>query len=93
MTSFAQEKCHSISENVTLAQIKKFTDGKYSCAYGRFWWYDKGHAVNCNEYVVVRLIYKMFLQGLTAHTISLKLTYYGILTPGGFDTYGQNTVK
>lgn len=93
MTSLAQEESRSISENVTWGHRKRFADGKYSCAYGRFLGYDKGYVVNCDEAVVVRLIYKMFLQGLTPHTIALKLTDYRIPTPGGVDTWCQTTVK
>lgn len=93
MTSLAQEESRSISENVTWGHRKRFADGRYSCAYSRFLGYDYDYAVNDEEAVTVRLIYKMFLQGFTAHTIGLKLTEMGIPTPGGVEVWSQSTVR
>ena len=42
MSSLAQEKSRSISENVTWGHRKRFADGKVSVAYSRFIGYDKG---------------------------------------------------
>lgn len=93
MTSLAQEESRSISENVTWGHRKRFADGRYSCAYSRFLGYDYDYAVNDEEAVTVRLIYKMFLQGFTAHTIGLRLTELGIPTPGGVEVWSQSTVR
>lgn len=93
MTSLAQEESRSISENVTWGHRKRFADGRYSCAYSRFLGYDYDYAVNDEEVVTVRLIYKMFLQGFTAHTMGLRLTELGIPTPGGVEVWSQSTVR
>ena len=93
MTSLAQEESRSISENVTWGHRKRFADGRYSCAYTRFLGYDYGYTVNEEEAITVRLIYKMFLQGFTSHTIALKLTEMSIPTPGGEGAWYQTTVR
>ena len=41
----------------------------------------------------VRLIYKLFLDGMTMHTIAGELTKRGIKTPGGKDKWNQSTVR
>lgn len=93
MTSLAQEESRSISENVTWGHRKRFADGRYSCAYSHFLGYDKGYVVNDEEAATVRLIYKMFLQGFTSHTIALRLTEMGIVTPGGVEVWSGSTVR
>lgn len=42
MSSLAQKKSRSISENTTWGQRKRFADGKASVAYKRFLGYDRG---------------------------------------------------
>lgn len=93
MTSLAQEESRSISENVTWGHRKRFADGRYSCAYSRFLGYDYGFRVNEEEAKVVKMIYKMFLQGLTPHTIALRLTDMGVTTPSGLEGWNQSTVR
>ena len=97
MSSLAQEESRSISENVTWGHWKRFADGKVSLAYSRFLGYDKGPdgtlVVNQEQAKTVKLIYKLFLDGLTMHTIADELTKRGIKTPGGKDKWSQSTVK
>jgi DNA invertase Pin-like site-specific DNA recombinase/regulator of replication initiation timing len=97
MSSLAQEESRSISENCTWGQRKRFSDGKVSVPYKRFLGYDKGEndtlKINEEEAVIVRLIYKMFLEGHTPYSIAKHLTAEGILTPGGKETWGSTTVK
>jgi DNA invertase Pin-like site-specific DNA recombinase len=77
MSSLAREESRSISENVTWGQRKRFADGKISLPYSRFLGYDKGEdglpEINEEEAVIVRLIYRMFLEGSTPHTIAKHL--------------------
>lgn len=49
--------------------------------------------VNQEQAKTVKLIYKLFLDGLTMHTIADELTKRGIKTPGGKDKWSQSTVK
>ncbi len=97
MSSLAQEESRSISENCTWGQRKRFSDGKVSVPYKRFLGYDKGEndtlKINEEEAVLVRLIYKMFLEGATPHGIAKHLTGQGIPTPGGKAVWGATTVK
>jgi len=97
MSSLAQEESRSISENCTWGQRKRFSDGKVCVPYSRFLGYDKGEndtlKINEDEAVIVRLIYKMFLEGATPHLIAKHLTAEGIPTPGGKWVWSQSTIK
>ena len=83
LTSLAQEESRSLSENVTWGKRKLFADGKYSLTYSRFLGYDKGFVINEEEALVVRLIYRMSLQGYSAYAIADKLSKWQIKTPQG----------
>ena len=97
MSSLAQEESRSISENCTWGQRKRFSDGKVCVPYSRFLGYDRGEegglVINEEEAVTVRLIYKMFLEGATPHSIAKHLTERGILSPGGKEKWNQSAVK
>lgn len=88
MSSLAQEESRSISENVRWGQRKRFADGKSSLAYSRFLGYDRGAekyemGINEEQARIVRMIFRMCLQGYSPHTISQKLTDAGISSPSG----------
>lgn len=98
MSSLAQEESRSISENVTWGQRKRMADGKVSFAYSRFMGLDKDKetgkiVVNPEQAEVVKLIFRLFLEGLTPHAIAVELTSRGIKTPGGKDVWNQQTVR
>ena len=98
MSSLAQEESRSISENVTWGQRKRFADGKVSFAYSRFLGLDKDKetgkiVVNPEQAEIVRLIYSLFLKGMTPHSIAADLTNRGIKTPTGKDVWNQQTVR
>lgn len=97
MSSLAQEESRSISENVTWGHRKRFADGKVSLAYSRFLGYDKGPdgklVINEEQAQTVKLIYKLFLDGLTMHSIANELTKRKLKTPGGKEKWNQSTVK
>ena len=97
MSSLAQEESRSISENTTWGQRKRFADGKASVAYKRFLGYDRGpdggFVVNEEQAKTVRLIYRLFLEGLTCHAIAKELTERKLPTPGGKEVWGQSTVR
>ena len=94
MSSLAQEESRSISENVTWGQRKRFADGKVSVAYKRFLGYGKGPdgklTINPEQAETVKLIYHLFLQGLTYHGIADELTNRGLKSPGGKDHWSQS---
>ncbi len=97
MSSLAQEESRSISENVTWGQRKRFADGKVSFAYSRVLGLDKGPdgtiVVNTEQAETVRLIFSLFLEGMSPHSIAVELTRRGIKTPGGKDVWNQQTVR
>lgn len=97
MSSISQEEARSISENVTWGHRKRFADGKVSVAYSRFLGYDKGPdgkmVVNPEQAEIVKLIYRLFLEGMTPHTIATHLTEKGIKTPGGKDKWNATTIR
>jgi len=97
MSSLAQEESRSISENTTWGHRKRFADGKVSFAYSRFLGYDKGPdgsiVVNEGEAETVRKIYRLFLNGLSFHSIAAELTRQHLRTPGGKYRWNQSTVR
>ena len=96
MSSLAQEESRSISENVTWGQRKRFADGKVTMPFSHFLGYDRGEdgqpVINEKEAEVVRLIYKMFLEGKTPSGICKHLDALGIPTPSGKTKWSQSTI-
>lgn len=97
MSSLAQEESRSISENVTWGHRKRFADGKVSFAYSQVLGFDKGLdgqiVVNPEQAETVRLLFRLFLDGMTPHSIAEELTRRGIKSPGGKDKWNQGTVR
>lgn len=96
MSSLAQEESRSISENVTWGQRKRFSDGKVSVAYSHFLGFEKGEneslKVVPKQAEIVRLIYKMFLEGRTTQGIANHLMNCGIPSPAGKKIWRSSTV-
>jgi len=96
MSSLAQEESRSISENVTWGQRKRFADGKVSMPYKQFLGYEKGEdgtpVINEEEAAIVRLIYRLFVDGKTPAGICRYLEQQGIPTPSGKQKWSQTTV-
>ncbi len=92
MSSLAQEESRSISENVTWGQRKRMADGKVTIPYGRFLGYRKGEIVP-EEAEVVRLIYRSFMEGLTANKIAQMLMKQGIAAPSGQKKWYSSTIE
>lgn len=96
MSSLAQEESRSISENVTWGQRKSFSDGKVHLAYARFLGYEKGGngkpKVIPDEAKVVKLIYRLFLDGMTACSIAQELQAAGIPTASKKGKWSVSTV-
>lgn len=83
MSSLAQEESRSISENTTWGRRKSFADGKVSVGYSAFLGYDKDFAINDEQAETVRLIYKLFLSGLSYNAVCKELEKLGRLTATG----------
>lgn len=97
MSSLAQEESRSISENVTWGHRKRFADGKVSIPYSRVLGFEKGDdgnlVVNKEQAEIVKLIFRLFLEGMTPHSIAESLTKQEIKSPGGKDKWNQGTVR
>ncbi len=97
MSSIAQEESRSISENVTWRQRKRFADGKVSLPYKQFLGYEKGEdglpRTVEKEAKVIRLIYKLFLEGKTPTGIAKYLTTIKIPTPAGKEVWCESTIR
>lgn len=97
MSSLAQEESRSISENVTWGQRKRFADGKVSLPYKHFLGYEKGEdgvpRVIESEAKIVRLIYRLFLEGKTISAISKHLTNENIPTSSGKKKLTTSTIR
>lgn len=97
MSSLAQEESRSISENVTWGQRKRFADGKVSMPYKRFLGYEKGEdgtpKIIESEAEVVRLIYRLFIEGKTSSAIAKHLAFSSIHSPGGKKQWQVATVN
>jgi len=97
MSSLAQEESRSISENVKWGRRKSFADGRVRMPCKYFLGYDQGPdgglVVNPEQAKTVRLIYRLFLDGLSFHTIALELEKRGIKSPQGKDNWSQTTVR
>ena len=81
----------SISENTTWGQRKRFADGKVRVPYKHFLGYDRGKdgnlVINPEQAKVVKLIYKLFLTGLSYAAIAKELMKLGIKSPAGKDKW------
>ena len=99
MSSLAQEESRSISENVTWGQRKRFLDGKVSLPYKQFLGYERGEnkndppVVNPEQAVIVRRIYRSFMEGTTAGAIAKELTVEGVPTPAGKNKWWASTIN
>jgi DNA invertase Pin-like site-specific DNA recombinase len=96
MSSLAQEESRSISENVTWGKRKSMEDGKVYLPYKRFLGYEKGEdglpRIVEAEAEIIRLIYRLFLSGLTYRGIAEQLTERRIPTPSGKENWSVSTV-
>lgn len=97
MSSIAQEESRSISENVTWGQRKRLADGKIKLPYKNFLGYEKGEdelpKIIDNEAIVVKKIYRLFLEGKTPSAISNILASEKIPTPAGREKWYSSTVS
>ena len=97
MSSLAQEESRSISENVTWGQRKRMADGKFSLPYAQFLGYEKGEdglpVIVPEEAKVVRLIYRLYMEGKTFSAIARHLTNERIPTPAGKKNWQSASVR
>lgn len=87
LSSLAQDESRSISENTTWGIRKQMADGKYHMPYAHFLGYKKGEntkpVIVEDEAVVVRRIFRMFLQKHSIGSIAKTLMAENIPSPAG----------
>jgi len=97
MSSMAQEESRNISENVAWGHRKRMADGKVSLPYGQFLGYNKGEdglpMIVEEEAAIVRLIFTLFMEGMTPSTIARRLMKRGIPSPAGKKVWQVSTVR
>ncbi len=97
MSSLAQEESRSISENVTWGRRKRMADGKVNMPYAHFLGYEKGEdglpKIVESEAKVVRMIFRLFMEGKTPSAIAKYLVSQDISSPGGKSTWQVATIK
>ena len=95
-SSLAQEESRSISENVSWGKKRKFEKGEFALPYSQFLGYKKGAdgkpEIVEKEAVIIRRIYRLFLNGYTPSNIATLLTSEKIPTPGGKDKWSPSTI-
>lgn len=96
LSSLAQEESRSISENVRWGWKRAMEQGKYSVPYSRFLGYDRGpdgkFVINEEEAKIVRLIYKLFLDGMTCTMIRHELERRGLKTVTGLSNWREGGI-
>ena len=96
LSSMAQEESRSLSENVTWGQRKRMADGKYSLPYAMFLGFRKGEdgtpVVVEIEAIIIRRIFRLFLEGMSTFSIAKQLTAEGILSPAGKGVWQTKTI-
>ena len=96
MSSLAQEESRSISENITWGKRKRFADGQVSVGYSHFVGYNRGEegglVVDEQGAEIVRLIYRLFMQGMSVVAVANHLTALGIPSPSGKETWHASVV-
>ena len=97
MSSLAQDESRNISENVKWGHRQRFSKGQVYMHYKWFLGYEKGPdgkpAIVPEEAKVVRLIYRLFLNGLPLNAIARELMRQGIKTPGEKEKWSLSTIK
>lgn len=93
MASFAQEEARSLSENTAWGIRKRMADGKYWVGYSSFLGYEKGFVIETEGAYTVKLIYKMFLMGFSAHKTIAMLNSNGFDTPSGSGKWSISVVQ
>ena len=72
-------------------------DGKFSVPFSRFLGYDRGEdgglVINESEAQTVRLIFRLYLDGLSYYSIAKELTRRGILTATGKEKWNAATIN
>lgn len=97
MASIAQQESESLSQNVKLGLQFRYQNGDITVNHNRFMGFTKDEdgklVIKEDEAVVVRRIFREYLQGASLHDICIGLEADGILTGAGKKHWRPETVK
>ena len=95
--SFAQAESESISKNVSWGKQKAYAEGKVSFQYAKLLGYKKGEngkpEIVPEEAETVRMIYNLFLDGLSFTRIKKMLENQNLLTATGKKIWSESNIK
>lgn len=92
LAGYAQEESRSISENTKWAIRKGYSRGVYHFPFARLLGYDAGMTINEQQALIVRYIFRSYLQGKSCYAISKALNEGGIPTTFGGKNWRTDTV-
>lgn len=97
MASFAEEESKSISKNIRWAKKQKFQQGCVSVPYSHFLGYKQGAnkyemVIDKEQAKIVKLIYRLFLNGYSTSYVRDYLNEQHIHTPAGLTKWTVNVI-
>ena len=96
LSSLAQEESRNISENTRWGVVRRFENGKMIVNHNKFMGYTKNEngdlVIVPEEAEIVRLIFRLYLEGYSAKKISRYLEENGIKTATGQDKWYDSVI-
>ena len=96
LSSLAQEESRNISENTRWGVVRRFENGKMIVDHNKFMGYTKNEngdlVIVQEEAEIVRLIFRLYLEGYSAKKISQYLEENGIKTATGQDKWYDSVI-
>ena len=96
LSSLAQEESRNISENTRWGVVRRFENGRMIVNHNKFMGYTKNEngdlVIVQEEAEVVRLIFRLYLEGYSAKKISQYLEENGIKTATGQDKWYDSVI-
>ena len=96
LSSLAQEESRNISENTRWGVVRRFENGKMIVNHNKFMGYTKNEngdlVIVPEEAEIVRLIFRLYLEGYSAKKISQYLEQNGIKTATGQDKWYDSVI-
>lgn len=96
LSSLAQEESRNISENTRWGVVRRFENGKMIVNHNKFMGYTKNESGDLvivpEEAEIVRLIFRLYLEGYSAKKISQYLEENGIKTVTGQDKWYDSVI-
>ena len=97
LSSLAQEESRNISENTRWGVIRRFESGKVIVNHKKFMGYTKNEngelVIVPEEAEIVKLIFKLYLEGYSSYKICSYLEQHGIKTVTGQAKWCSNVIR